>query len=77
MIEIKKIKFRPLTPVFIGSGESYYPMDYFIDDKIYFIDKEKFNKRIVQKNLLDEFVKKSENIDDLYQSPNHFLQLNL
>ena len=62
-----KIKFRPLTPVFIGSGESYYPMDYFIDDKIYFIDKEKFNKKIIQKNLLDEFIKKSENIDDLLE----------
>jgi len=60
-----KIKFKPLTPVFIGSGESYYPMDYFIDDKIYFIDNAKFNRKIIEKNLFDEFIKASENIDDL------------
>ena len=62
-----KIKFKPLTPIFIGSGESYYPMDYFIDDKIYFIDRSKFNKKIIEKNLFDEFLKVSENIDDLLE----------
>ncbi len=63
-----KIKFEPITPVMIGSGEEYYPQDFFIvNDDIYFIDQTKFYKKIEQKNLLEEFMKASEDIYDLLE----------
>ncbi len=63
-----KIKFEPITPVMIGSGEEYYPQDFFIvNDDIYFIDQMKFYKKIEQKNLLEEFIKASEDIYDLLE----------
>jgi len=61
-----KVVFNPKTPIFIGNGEQYYPNDYYIgDDYICFIDKEKFDKKIKKENLIDEFIKSSEDIEDL------------
>ena len=64
-----KVVFKPKTPIFIASGEQYYPSDYCIDADNYicFIDKEKFDKKIKEKGLFEEFIKKSENIDELLE----------
>jgi len=59
------ITFKVITPFFIGSGEEYYPQDYFIDDRFYFIDRDKFFKYIEQKGLFEEFLKVSEDIYEL------------
>lgn len=60
------INLEILTPIFIGSGESYYPQEYFIvDDKLFFIDKEKFHKKIIEKNLYENFLNVSEDINKL------------
>ncbi len=61
-----KINLEILTPIFIGSGESYYPQEYFIvKDELFFIDKEKFHKKIVEKNLYEKFLNVSEDINKL------------
>lgn len=57
-----KVKFSIITPIFIGSGETYYPQDYFIDDKLYFIDRDKFVKKITKEGKFDEFLKVSSDI---------------
>jgi len=59
------IIFKVITPIFISSGEEYYPQDYFIDDRFYFIDRDKFFKYIEQKGLFEEFLKVSEDIYEL------------
>jgi len=60
------VNLEILTPIFIGSGENYYPQEFFIeDDKLFFIDKDKFHKKIMQENLYDEFLEKSSNINKL------------
>ncbi len=64
----EKIFLKPITPIFIGSGEDYYPQDYFIlDDKIHFIDKTKFLEKLKKENKLDEFIKVSEDINELLE----------
>ena len=61
-----RVKLSVITPIFIGSGDSYYPNDYFIKDNIlYFLDRDKFNKKIINSNLYEEFLKASEDIDEL------------
>ncbi|EDM23130.1 type III-A CRISPR-associated RAMP protein Csm5 [Caminibacter mediatlanticus] len=61
-----KVKFEVITPIFSGSGEDYYPNEFFImNDEIYFLDKNKFLDKIVKEDKLDEFIKVSSNIDDL------------
>jgi len=60
-----KVKFNVITPIFIGSGESYYPQDFFIDDKLYFIDREKFVKKIIKEGKFDKFLEVSSNIKKL------------
>jgi len=62
-----KVVFSPITPIFIGSGEVYYPQDFFIDedDNFYFIDREKFLDVVTQEGKLDEFIQKSEDIKKL------------
>ena len=54
------------TPIFIGNDEEYYPQDYVLyEDSVCFIDRDKFIKKIKKDGLLEEFIKKSENIDNL------------
>lgn len=62
-----KIKLNIITPVFIGSGEDYYPQDFFIDedDRFYFIDRERFLKTIEKKGLFEEFLQVSGDIGRL------------
>jgi len=62
-----KVKFEVLTPIFIGSGEDYYPQDFFIDedDRFYFIDREKFLKIIEKKGLFEKFLEVSGDINKL------------
>jgi len=60
-----KVNFKVITPIFIGSGEEYYPQDYFIDDKFYFIDREKFLKHIEKKGLFEKFLEVSGDIYEL------------
>ena len=60
-----KANFTIKTPIFVGSGDSYYPQDYFIEDRLYFIDRDKFTKKIIQENKFEEFLKVSSNIKKL------------
>jgi CRISPR-associated protein Csm5 len=64
-----KVIFKPKTPIFIASGEQYYPNDYYIDEENYicFIDRKKFNEKIKEKGLFEEFIKKSEDIENLLE----------
>ena len=63
------ILLRPITPIFIGSGEEYYPQDFYIDeeDNFYFIDRAKFSRYVQERGLFDKFIEVSgsQNIDDL------------
>lgn len=60
------VNLEVLNPIFIGNEENYYPQEFFIeDDKLFFIDKDKFHKKIMQENLYDEFLEKSSNINKL------------
>jgi len=50
------------TPIFIGNDEEYYPQDYYLldyllyENKICFIDRNKFIKKIEKDGLLEEFI---------------------
>jgi len=60
------VNLEVLTPIFIGSGENYYPQDFFIDENsLFFIDKNKFNKKIIEQNLYDKFLQVSDDINKL------------
>ena len=60
------VNLEVLNPIFIGNEENYYPQEFFIEyDKLFFIDKDKFHKKIMQENLYDEFLEKSSNINKL------------
>lgn len=61
-----KVIFKPITPVFIGSGENYYPNDYVVlKNEIGFIDKEKFLDVVIKQSRYEEFLKVSEDIKSL------------
>jgi len=61
-----KVLFKPITPIFVGSGEDYYPNDYVVfDEEIRFIDKGKFLDEVIKHNKYEKFLKVSENIDNL------------
>ncbi len=61
-----KVIFKPITPVFIGSGEDYYPNDYVVfDEEVGFIDKGKFLDEVIKHNKYEEFLKVSEDMDKL------------
>ncbi len=61
-----RVKVEIITPIFIGSGEQYYPQDYTVlEDSLCFIDKEKFFQKIQKEGLYEEFLKNSEDIDKL------------
>lgn len=57
-----KIKLKPLSPIHIGTGEAYGPMNYVIDtdkdgkDYMYVFDEFEFFKRLDDKSK-DEFMK--------------------
>lgn len=51
------IQIEVLTPVHIGMGEDYYPTDYVIaDNKLHFIDRNKFTKHLMENEKWNEFV---------------------
>ncbi len=51
------IQIEVLTPVHIGMGEDYYPTDYVIaDSKLYFIDRNKFTKHLMENGKWNDFV---------------------
>ena len=55
-----KVKFEVITPVHIGSGEEYYPVDYVIDDndkKLYMIDENKLLNSVEKEGKLNEFTR--------------------
>jgi len=63
-----EIKLEILTPIFIGSGDEYYPQDFFIDDNenlLCFIDREKFIESIEKRGLFDKFLEVSGDIKKL------------
>jgi len=60
-----RAKFNVVTPIFIGSGDSYYPQDFFIDDKLYFIDRDKFVKKIIKEGKFEKFLEVSSDIKKL------------
>lgn len=62
-MNIKTI-FKVVTPIFIGSGEEYYPNDYIaLEDELCFIDRKKLLDEVIKQNRFDEFIKVSENMD--------------
>jgi len=61
-----KAVFKPVTPIFIGSGEDYYPQDYVVfDNEIGFIDKNRFLDEVIKADKYNEFLKASEDIEKL------------
>jgi CRISPR-associated protein Csm5 len=62
-----KVKFKVITPIHIGSGESLNRFDYVLfEDGIGIINKIKFHKRINNnRKLFNKFLKVSENVDKL------------
>ena len=67
------VNLEVLTPIFIGNEENYYPQEFFIeDDKLFFIDKDRFHKKIMQENLYDEFLERSSNINKLLRFINDY-----
>lgn len=60
-----KITFKVITPIFIGSGEEYYPTDYIpLDNKLCFIDREKLINELVKHNMLDDFINMSDSLQN-------------
>lgn len=61
-----KVNVEIITPIFIGSGEQYYPQDYVVlEDSLCFIDRKKFIEKIIREGLYDKFVEVSDDIDKL------------
>lgn len=57
--KIYKMKLKVLSPLFIGSGESYDRCDYIYDGKeIHIIEQDKWIDYLIKNNLLDKFMEK-------------------
>jgi len=55
-----KVKLEVITPIHIGSGEEYYPVDYTIDEsqkKLYVIDENKLLNSVEREGKLDDFTR--------------------
>jgi CRISPR type III-A-associated RAMP protein Csm5 len=55
-----KVTLETITPVHIGSGEEYYPTEYFIDNddkKLYVVDENKLLNEVEKDRKLEEFAK--------------------
>ena len=68
-IEIYKVELTTITPIHIGTGEDYVPVDYVIKDSgdkkyfFYFINRDKFIDYIINSGKYDELLKIS-NLND-------------
>jgi len=60
------VKFEPVTTIFIGSGEEYYPNDYVaLEDELGFIDNNLLLDEVIRNNKYEEFLKVSDDIEKL------------
>ena len=69
-IETYKVELTTITPIHIGTGEDYVPVDYVIKDSgsgyaFYFINRNKFIDFIIDSGKYDDFLKISNSNDFL------------
>ena len=58
MIVEKRLLFKVLSPLHIGSGANFYPFEYVkFGEHIYFINESKFINFLKKENLLDDYIK--------------------